>query len=92
VVFSISMGAYPLSQDLAQQSDFLLPLSVFAAPMRTGTTNSFPSILVMILAGSGSKWEEVVLCLCSVGYMCSVAGFVHFSVAEILLWSVSTVP
>jgi hypothetical protein len=45
----------------------------------------------MILAGSGSKWEEVVLCLRSVGYICSIAGFMHFSVAEILLWSVSTV-
>jgi hypothetical protein len=58
---------------------------VFAASVRTGTTSSFPGILVPILAGSGSKWKEVVLCLRSVGYLCSVVGFVHFSGAEILL-------
>jgi hypothetical protein len=42
-------------------------------------------MLVSILADSGSKWEEVVMCLRSMGYLCSVAGFVHFSSAEILL-------
>jgi hypothetical protein len=55
LVCSICMGAFPLSLALAEQSDVLLPLSVCAAPLRTGTTSSFPGILVAILAGSGSK-------------------------------------
>jgi hypothetical protein len=79
------MGVFPLSLALAEQSDVLLPPSVCAAPVRTQTTSSFPGIVVAILAGSGSKWEEVVLCLRSVSYMCSVAGIVHFSGALILV-------
>jgi hypothetical protein len=47
-------------------------LSVFAALVRTGTTSSYLGILVAILAGSGSKREEVVLCLRSVSFLCSV--------------------
>jgi hypothetical protein len=43
----------------------VLPLSVFPAPVRTGTASSYLGILVAILAGSGSKREEVVLCLAS---------------------------
>jgi hypothetical protein len=79
------MGAFPLSLALAEQSDVLLPLFVWVAPVRTGTTSSFPGILVAILAGSGSKWEEVVLCLRSVIYLCSVARIMHFSSVEILV-------
>jgi hypothetical protein len=47
-------------------------LSVFAALVRTGTTSSYLGILVAILAGSGSKREEVVLRLRSVSFLCSV--------------------
>jgi hypothetical protein len=79
------MGAFPLSLALVKQSVVLLPLSVCAAPVRTETTSSFPGILVAILAGSGSKWEEDGLYLRSVIYMCSVAGIVHFSGAPIFV-------
>jgi hypothetical protein len=48
------MGLFPLSLALAQQSD-VLPLSMFVAPVRTGTNSSFPGILVAILTRSGSK-------------------------------------
>jgi hypothetical protein len=49
------MSAFSLSLALAEQLDVLLPLSMCAASLRTGTTSLFPSILVVILAGSGSK-------------------------------------
>jgi hypothetical protein len=60
-------------------------LSVFAAPVRTGTTSSYLGILVAILGGSGSKREEVVMCLRSVSFLCSVAGTMHLCSAAVLL-------